>query len=1148
MKLPFAMFAAGLLATALAAQDNRGEILGSVKDASGAVVAGARIQATPGATGEPATPAAPQSAVTDRNGEFRLPFLMPGLWNVSVEHPGFRGFREENVAVRAAETSTLEITLEVGPSSETVHVVARPPLLNLTDPSSGMTVVAEDFQELPLKDGNPMMLAILAPGVANLSEGGTVRPFDNENASALAINGSSSGTHEFKVDGAANTGGTSGNVANVPPANMVGEFTVATSPFDARNGFSSGGAISLNLRPGGNKIHGQIYGYAENPATNANSFFSNKSASGKDNFREARWGLGANGPLYIPRLLPGRNRTFFVYGYEGIHATQPYRASNLTYTVPTAAERQGNLSDLLAYGAAYQIYDPKTTRPAASGRYTRDPFPGNLIPSSRLDATAQNLMARFYPLPNIPGAKPTGVNYTMPSLQANRFENQMLRIDRALGEKHRLYVRGNMSDRAQDLERRFQDAAGLAGERENRGFGLDEAYMISTRTLLDLRYNYTRYVDNMTPPSAGIDLASLGFSQTYVNQIRGVDPRNLMLPDITPAGYPEMNGYVMSRLSSDIHAAAIDLTRVAGAHTLHVGGEHRVYRDASANTGRSAGKLNFNSNWTLGPLDNAAAAPIGQGLASFLLGLPTDGQMDVNPSLAQQYQVTGWYAHDTWKAHPRLTVNLGLRWEMEVPVTERYNRSIRGFDFGAVSPIAAQAQANYAKAPNAQLPAALFQVRGGVTFAGVNGPRELWAAQKHNFAPRAGIAWRYRNATVIRAGYGMFFDIARQNAIQTGFSRTTSLVSSTDSGQTYQATIENPFPKGFDLPVGSALGLMTNAGQSLTVFPGRLLNPYQQRWEFTVQRSLGNQALIEIGYVGSRGTHLRTSRQLDPLPDRYLSTYAARDNARYTLLTTNVSNPFYPLLPNTSLSASTLQLAQLLRPYPQFTGITAVTNDGFSWYHSLQARMQKRFGRNYQTIVAYTWSKYLEAINFLNEGDATTTHVVSSQDRTHRIVATGIWQIPLAKGRRGMVGLIAAGWQLQGIYQRQSGAPLSFGNVLWYGGDIHDIAGGQTAAAWFNTANFERNAALQLVDNLRTFPLRLSGVRTMGLNLLDAGISKNQRLREGLTMQLRADAFNSMNHTHFGAPNTSPTSTDFGSISTTSQQPRVIEFSLRVSF
>jgi hypothetical protein len=929
---------------------------------------------------------------------------------------------------------------------------------------------------------------------------------------------------------------------------VVSEFKVEVSPFDARNGFSSGANVSLSLRPGTNRLHGQMYSYLENPETNADSFFSNKSGSGKDNFRENRWGVNANGPVTIPGVYNGHNRTFWMYGYEGIRASQPYRSYNLTYTVPTPAERQGNFSDLLAFGSQYQIYDPKTTRPASTaGRYTRTAFPGNIIPASRLDQTAQNLISRYYPLPNLPGAMPTGVNLTMPSIQANRFQNHTLRVDHAVGGRQKLFLRATWSDRAQELERRFNDGAGVDGDRENLGFGIDDVVVLSTGLLLDVRYNYTRYVDNYTPPSAGLDLTSLGFSQTYVSQILGVDPRNLMLPDITPVGYPELNPQVAARSASDIHAGAFDFTRAARNHNMHFGGEYRIYRDASGNTGRSSGKLNFNTNWTCGPLDNSAASPIGQGLASFLLGLPTDGNMDVNPSLAQQYQVSGWYFQDAWKLSARLTLNLGVRWEYEIPVTERYNRSVRGFDFSSLSPIAAAAQAAYAKSPVPQIPPASFQVRGGLTFAGVNGqPRTLWKSAPHNFAPRAGLAWLLNRKTLVRAGYGMFYDLARQNAIQTGFSRSTTLVASQDTGQTYIASLENPFPNGFLLPTGSSLGLMTSVGQSISVFPARLLNPYVERWEFSLQRSLGAQAVLEIGYVGNRGTHLRVARQLNPMLAQYLSTLAVRDNTRYALLTSNVANPFYPLLPNSSLSGSTVQLLQLLRPYPQFTGIATTTNNGFSWYHSLQTRLQKRFARNYLLVVTYTWSKYMEAISYLNDADTAPTRVISSQDRPHRVVTSFVYAIPFKKRSRWI-----GGWQAQGIYQWQSGAPIGFGDVLYYGGDIHSIAlpaDQRNATHWFNTAAFERNSALQLAYHIRTFPPRFAGIRSMGLDMLDLGVSRNLRLTERVTLQIRADAFNVLNHTHFGAPNTSPTSSDFGAVTSTSQLPRVIEFSMRVQF
>jgi hypothetical protein len=252
-----------------------------------------------------------------------------------------------------------------------------------------------------------------------------------------------------------------------------------------------------------------------------------------------------------------------------------------------------------------------------------------------------------------------------------------------------------------------------------------------------------------------------------------------------------------------------------------------------------------------------------------------------------------------------------------------------------------------------------------------------------------------------------------------------------------------------------------------------------------------------------------------------------------------------------------VQLQQLLRPYPQFTSVTSITNEGFSWYHGLQALLQRRFAGNYFVLVAYTWSKFMEATTRMNEADPVPAHSVSSSDRSHRIVASSVYEFPFGRGKRwavswksGVRSVVASGWQLQGIYQRQSGAPLSFGNVIYYGGNVHDIglpAGQRTAERWFNT-NFERIAANQLVNNVRTFPLRFAGIRSMGLDLLDLGMSKNLRVGERVSLQLRADAFNCLNHTHFAAPNTTPTSTDFGKATATSQLPRHIEFSARLRF
>jgi hypothetical protein len=1142
--------AAGL-ACAVAAQEMPGGIVGRITDVSGSVVGGARIRAVRAGS------EAASTAASDVTGSYFLPRLRPGVYAVTIEMPGFRPF-ERRVAVRAGEETILDARLEIASARESIRVVDEaPPLIRMSAGLFGMVIDAEELLEVPLRDGNAAGLALLAPGAVSLAEEGTSRAYENENVSAISMHGAGPGSHEFSINGAVNTGGMSGNVAFVPPAAAVSEIRVSASPFDARRGFSMGSEVALSLRSGGSRLHGQLHYALENPVANANSFFSNRSGSGKDNFRESRWVAYAGGPLPASRL---RQRLFWLYAGEEIRARQPYRSTSLSYTVPTPMERRGNFSDLLAFGKQYQIYDPLTTRPSSTaGRLERSAFAGNLIPPSRISQTAARILDTYYPLPNVPGAKPTGVNYVMPSLAANWFSSHLARLDYQAGARDWLHVRGSWSDRAQQVEYRFNGGGGAGGERENRGLAVSNVFTVRPRLALNLRYSYTRYMDDYAPPSAGLDLTSLGFSPVYVDRLRAVDARNLMLPDITPAGYPELNGQAMSRSASDIHALAADVASSSRSHTMHYGGEHRVYRDASANTGRSSGKLNFNTNWTRGPLDNSPAAPVGQGLASFLLGLPTDGSMDVNASLAQQYQVSALYFQDMWRLRRTLIVNLGIRWEHEIPVTERYDRAVRGFDFGAVSPIAAAVQAKYAQHPAAQLAPADFHVRGGVLFAGVNGqPRELWDASLRNFAPRAGVAWMIGRHTVVRCGYGMFYDVARQKAVQTGFSRTTSLVPSQDNGQTYIASLEDPFPAGFAMPAGSSLGLMTNLGQSVAVLPGRLLNPYMQRWELSVQRAPGRQMAIEIGYVGTRGTHLRVQRQLDPIPLPWLSTLPVRDNARYALLTTNLANPFYPLLPSTSLAGATVQLQQLLRPYPQFTSVTTLTNEGFSWYHGLQALLQRRFTGSGFVWVACTWSKFMEATARMNEADPVPAHSISPSDRSHRFVAAGVYEFPFGRGKRwaaawksGIRGAVAGGWQWQAVYQRQSGAPLSFGNVIYYGANIHDIglpADQRTRERWFNTADFERNSASQLVYNVRVFPLRFAGIRSMGLDFLDLGMSKNLRLAERISLQLRADAFNCLNRSHFAPPNTTPTSTDFGAVTATSQLPRHIEFAVRVRF
>jgi hypothetical protein len=606
----------------------------------------------------------------------------------------------------------------------------------------------------------------------------------------------------------------------------------------------------------------------------------------------------------------------------------------------------------------------------------------------------------------------------------------------------------------------------------------------------------------------------------------------------------------------------LNFNKTRGSHSLKFGAQLRVERaNKSAPMNTSTGEFDFGTTWTQGPLDNSPASPIGQGLASMLLGLPSGGHVDRNASYDEQGTTWSLYLHDDWKVTSKLSLNLGLRYEIEGPLTERYNRSLRGFDPNAQLPIAAQVQANYAQNPTPEAPASQFLVRGGLLFAGVGGqPRTLWERDANNLMPRFGLAYRISPKMVVRGGYGIFFGFLGQrrgNVKQTGFSQATNLVPSLDNGLTFAATLANPYPTGIQEPLGAALGPMTYVGQSISFFNSHPLAPYNQRWQFGIQSELPHRVVLDASYVGNRGTHLATSRNLDAFPNRYLSTSPVRDVTTINYWSANVPNPFYPLLPGTSLSSTTVARSQLIVPYPQFTGASVDTNEGYSWYHSLQVKVERRFANGFTVQGAYTWSKFMQAVSFLNPGDAKPERVISDQDFPHHVGISGIYELPFGKGRKWLArqpALLAAmigGWQVQGFYIGQSGSALGFGNAI-FSGNLVDVPlpkDQRTVGQWFNVnAGFNRNSAQQLSRNLITFSSRFSGVRSDGMNTMNLSAIKETAVHERFRVQFRAEAFNALNHPMFAAPNTSLTSSSFGTITSQNGYPRRIQLSLKLVY
>jgi Carboxypeptidase regulatory-like domain/TonB dependent receptor-like, beta-barrel len=1139
-------------------QETRGTLLGRVTDQTGGVIVGARVEAANTDTGV-------RSAVTaNESGDFLLPYLIPGPYSLTVEAPGFKKSVRPGISVRVNERITIDVMLEVGQAAETLQVTAETPLLDTSTTSIGQVIDSRTILELPLKDGMVLIMATLSPGVLFLPQSpGYVRPFDTSSPSQLSIDGTRAGSSEYMLDGAPNM--QRAEVAYSPPPGVVDEFKIQSATFDAAYGYMAGGALNMSLKSGTNDLHGQLYYFHQNPAFNANRFFLNRIGAEKLRFRLHRWGTSFGGPVYLPKMYDGRGKTFWMYGYEGIWSFDP--TPFVTEAVPTAAQRNGDFSALLALGPQYQIYDPFSTTAEAGGLFRRQPLPNNIIPPSRINPVARKI-ADLWDQPNQAGTIDGVNNYTKGKNAQDTYWNHIVRVDHNLSQKQRFYVRANFTLMDRPENERHNRAFGDVFVRQNRGGAFDHVYTISPRFFVNTRYSYTRFINAFTPMQLGWDLAGLGFASSYIQQIEQVDSRALRLPRIDVSGPTGVVGNsllsseTLNKRHSDTHDFALNATSVVNTHTLRYGTGYRVYRENTFNLSNSSGSLEFATNWTRGPLSTSPSAPIGQGLASFLYGLPTGGNFPITDSYAEQIKIWAFYLQDDWKISRKLTLSLGLRYEVPSPLTERFNRSVRGFDFAAASPIEEQARANYANNPIPEVPVSQFQARGGLTFADVNGePRTLWNTNRKNFMPRIGLAYSVTPNTVVRVGYGIYFEpigVINQNVTQTGFSRSTELVTSVDNGQSYVANLTNPFPNGFLSPMGAAGGLSTNLGQGVSFFNEDIHNPYMQRWQLAVQQGLPGRSVLEFSYVGNRGVGQRIIRDLNALPNQYLSTSPVRDQNTINYLSAQVSNPFYPMLPGTNLAGTTVPRNQLLRPYPQFTNVNvADTNQGYSWYHSMQTRFEKRFSTGLASTLSWTWSKLMEARGFLNGGDPMPEEVISDQDRTHRIAITSLYELPFGRGKRwggatnGAMSKIISGWQVQGIYTGQSGAPLGFGNAIFFG-NLKDIVlpeGERTVERWFNVdAGFERNSQRQLGSNLRTFPSRFSGVRGDGGNNWDLSVIKNTEITEGVRLQFRAEAINALNHPQFLAPNTTPTSTAFGQVTDEWTWPRVIQFGLKILF
>ncbi len=1138
------------------AQDPRGSIGGRVVDQSDALVIGAKVHVTNLQTGVGSL------VRSNESGTFLVPFLVPGTYQVTAEMAGFKTYLQENVQLRVADSLDLTLRLEIGNTTETVTVKEGAPLLETGNSTPGTVIDERRLLELPQKGGDAFELTHFMPGVVNMTTLRTFKPDSPEGTSSISVDGTPQFQTQWQIDGINDTVNDENKgysrVTFIPPSGAIVEFKMQANPYDASAGHVLGPVVSVNTKSGTNALHGTMYYWLKNSALDSTDFFINKASQVKPVYQDHRYGVTVGGPVQLPRLYNGHNKTFFFFAWEGNRYSSPAATNGQTSSVPTAAERTGDFSALLAIGTQYQIYNPFTTTAIANGRYQRQPFAGNILPKDLLNTVGLNLV-NLYPLPNQQGTRDGLSNYYYPDNRRIWSDSYMGRFDHSFSENNRLFLRLNHYHFRIPKNLLGIPASIFVEDQINEGAALDDVIVLSPSLVLNVRYGVTTAAFPEFRGTKGTNLTSLGFSLALANL---VDPSLSTVPRVAVSPFTTLSNWSLGdgNTSGLSHTWVADLTKLKGAHSLHAGADIRLLR-TFANRYQSAisPDLTFSSSYTQGPLDNSSSAPVGQQLAAMLLGIP-GGNMTTPATngYAIQNKYLGVYFQDDFKVTRKLTLNFGLRYEMEWPVTERFNRLEAGFDFNDVNPINAQAAANYAKNPITELPLAAFTARGGLTFVNQNGSgRSSYRTNSGQWLPRIGLAWQITPKTVLRTGYGIYFGslgVDSFSPLQTGFAQTTPIQASLDNGVTYAANLTNPFPNGLIPPSGASAGLTTALGQSITFFNPNLKPPYSQRWSFGLQRALPGQFVLDVSYIGTRVTHLAALQQINSTPARYLSTSPTRDQPTIDFLTRTFPNPFFGL---NSVYGSTISRATLLEPYPEFGSLSAFQPMGFSWYHSLQVRLEKRLSKGYAVQVGYTHSKYMQQTEFLNPTDPVPTRMISDMDRPNVFTISGLWELPFGMGRRfgsslpAPVNAVLGNWQFDTTEVHQSGAPLAWGDVLFYG-NIQDIQlpdSQQNVSRWFNTdAGFNKVSSQQLANHIRTFPLRFNGIRADGQTQWNFSLLRNYHVIERLTAQVRAEVYNALNHPVFAAPNTTPTSSAFGTVTTPASEPRGWQFALKLVF
>jgi hypothetical protein len=1176
-------------------QNVYGTIAGAVTDTSGAAVANATVTLTNLDTAQK------RSIESDASGNYTFVNILPGRYKLEGEKTGFKKFVREPIAVQIESGLRVDISLPVGAQTETVEVTSEVPLLQPETSSLGQVVEQRTVTELPLNGRNPLALVGLVPGVvpqgtpsAGNSSGGNPVGANPFALGDFQVGGGQAGQSQILIDGVPTNGAYLNVVTVIPTQDAIEEFKVQTNNLGPEYGRFAGGVINLSTKSGTNSFHGSAYEFLRNKVLNANDFFANSSGTPRSPFTQNQFGANGGGPVL-------RDKLFFFSSYEGFRQR---KGNTFLGWVPTAAERGGDFSQIGSTNttSVLPIYDPTTSGVGANKDCNGTPkpatcrtaFAGNVIPVGRIDPTAQALLS-YFPMPNLAGS--TRGNFAESYSIGGDVDQYNERIDYNLSSKQRIFGRYTHS---RILSLPDNPYNGICRDRctevtTAHQVSLGDTIAFSPRTILDLHVGYTRFVYVRTPLSQGIDLSKFGANWAKLaSQMTYTHIPDVCVSQTNGDNHWGDKSWCTQGAGSgigawdDTYSFNPMVSHIMGKHTLKAGAEFRVLRNNYYQSNNPGGLFYLDArmtsaNPTIGtPGSNGTS---GNGFASFLLGYGDHGNATEPARTADQNLYKAIYAGDTFQVTRKITVNLGVRVDLQGDWTERFNRIVV-FNPNETSPIGAAA--------------GLPNLKGAYDLvnSSLHSSRSAFSSWNHA-SPRLGVSYQFDKNTVIRTGYGIFYlpvDIrwndAPHNLFINSFSSPWLAVAS--DGVTPNNALSNPFPiasGGITPPFGRDQARINVQGNGNEAPVNGNPAPNVQQWNFDIQRQLPGNLLLDVAYAGSKGTHLPMHDQtLNQLAPQFLPKSAA-DVAS---LNTQVPNPFAgnctgctgPMQSGGVGTHPTVKRAQLMLPFPQFDNVAMAEPDNRnSIYHSMQMKVEKRFAAGAQVLASYTVSKLIDntnsEINWLEASpvgwnDANVYNLKGERsldafDVSQRFVLASVLDMPFGKGKKfannlnGVANKLIGGWGINTIITFQRGFPIIIGGCPGLLSDSgvpnvgcsrntrtalsHLTSGSLDArlAHWFDTSVFTHTDNYGYGTDSRTEP----NIRTDGMKNFDFAFFKNTKFGpdERLGVEFRGEFFNGFNHPQFSPPNSGCCgSSSFGQVTSQYNLPRIVQFGLRFTF